>query len=25
LQLTWLDLVVNNVVLVGKGKPGGGG
>ena len=24
-QLTWLDLVVNNVVLIGKGKPGGGG
>lgn len=24
-QLTWLDLVVNNVVRIGEGKPGGGG
>ncbi len=24
-QLTWLDLVVNNVVRIGEGKPGSGG
>ena len=24
-QLTWVDLVVNNVVRTGKGKPGSGG
>ncbi len=24
-QLTWLDLAINNVISIGKGKPGGGG